>query len=449
MISIPYYLDFFITKEEIDQPYWMVGSHRASQNNTIFGFVFESPTKRMYRNDIAYHMSRIKVKYDKVTVRNKGFTISLLKTGPDNKGRFYPHKFRFYSDFVSVIVKSPELLKKTNGKGVVLYTRADLLVSEISKFGLSGMEVNNTYKLRMLSGMIARQRTVISLESEIDTESLDSKLGYFKTLPKTTRLEPGYLYVKGDDKFFIYLGKLNESIQTTPDWSQVWGDFCGYRFSRFNHLDIVSTVYDLSVKNNDDLFITVSDGTRDLLLEVIDKNEVLDIQKVLSNLINNNRLFNDEGKGVYYSDVGIAVGRKMKTKLSATKIGKILDFVNINDNEVNRIIKTVSLNKFLSNDKKLDDDAFYLLKLNPDILRHHIDPKVLLDYTINRIIDKNYYTGQLARCLLDNSYPISGYNLSGIKFLVENTIMDKTSLPKNKEEIINTIKDLLKDKYSL
>lgn len=450
MISIPYYLDFFITKEEIDQPYWLVGSHRASQNNTIFGFVFESPAKKTYRDDIANYMNGIRVKYDRVTVRNKEFTISILKTGPDNKQRFYPHKFRFYSDFVSVIVKSPELLKKTNGKEVVLYIRANLLVSEISKFGFgTGMEVNNTYKLRMLSGMLAQRRTVISLESESDPESLDSKLGYYNTLPKTARFEPGYLYVIRDDKFFIYLGKLNESIQTTPEWSQVYGNFCGTRFNRFNHLDIVSTVYDLSVKNNNDLFITVSDDTRDLLLEVIDKNEVLSIQEVLSNLINKNRIFNEEEKRGYYSGVGIAVECKMKTKLSATKIGKVIGFDDISNDEVNKIIKTVSLDKFLSNGKKLDGDAFYLLKLNPDILRHHIDPKVLFDYTINRIIDKNYHAGYLANRLLEGSYPIGGYNLSGIRFLAENTMIDKTGLPKSEEEITNTIKDLLKKKYSL
>lgn len=450
MISIPYYLDFFITKDEIDQPYWMVGSHRASQNNTIFGFVFESPTKKMYRNDIAYYMSRNKVNYDRVTVRNKGFTISILKTSPDNKERFYPHKFRYYSDLVSVIVKSPELLEKTNGKGVILYMRADLLVGEISKYGLNGMDINNTYRLKMIGGSIARQRTVISLEDESGTESLDCKLGYYKTLPKTTKLEPGYLYVMGDDKFFIYLGKINESIQTTSDWSHMYGNSYGYRFNSFNVLDIINTAYDLSVKNNDDLVITVSDNTRDSFLGVIDRKEVLNMQKVLTNLINNNRVFDNDDKVIeYYSDAGIAVSNRMKTKLSATKIGKVISFDNIDNNDVNKVIKTVSLEKFLSNGKKLNENAFYLLKLNPDILRYHVDPKVLLDYTINGIINKTYYSKHLASCLLKDSYPIGGYNLSGIKFLVENTIIDKTDLPKSKEEFINTIKDLLKKKYSL
>lgn len=448
MISIPYYLDFFITKEEIDLPYQLVGSQRASQNNTIFGFVFKSPTKKMYRDDIAFYMSRNKINYDKVTVRNKGFTISILKTGPDNEERSYPHKFRYYSDLVSVIVKSPELLEKTNGKGVILYMRADLLVGEISKFGLNSMEINNTYKLRMIGGSIARQRTVISLESESNTESFGTKLGYYETLPKTTRLEPGYLYIIGEDRFIVYLGKLNESIQTSLSWSR-YRDFFGYRFSKFDHLSIINSAYDLSVKNDDDLFITVSGSNRDLLLEVIDGNEVLNIQKVLTNLMINSRVLDDKKKDYYQDRDELAISCKIKTKLSATKIGKVISFDNIDNNEFNRIIKTISLNIFLSNGKKLNDDAFYLLKLNPDILRYHIDPKVLLDYTIDNIIDKTYYSEHLANSLLEGSYPIGGYNLIGIKFLVENTIMDKTDLPKSEEDIINAIKNLLKKKYSL
>ena len=170
------------------------------------------------------------------------------------------------------------------------------------------------------------------------------------------------------------------------------------------------------------------------------------MQKVLTNLINNNRVFDDDKVTEYYSDAGIAVSNRMKTKLSATKIAKVISFDN---NDVNKVIKTVSLEKFLSNGKKLNENAFYLLKLNPDILRYHVDPKVLLDYTINGIINKTYYSKHLAACLLKDSYPIGGYNLSGIKFLVENTIIDKTDLPKSKEEFINTIKDLLKKKYSL
>jgi len=181
-----------------------------------------------------------KVNWEKITVPNSGFTLTLFSNYDKSNFHFYP---KSYCDCHLVKIEHPDLERYPFI--IATYVESNNLISLISKSKNVTEEVlSGNFCCINESGISGVYSTVFDVENPENSKMTEKKdLGRLISEGRgTTKWKIGYSYITKTEKSFIYLGEISKG----------WFKECGSGFgsqlpSRFDRYYLEKTTEDLSL----------------------------------------------------------------------------------------------------------------------------------------------------------------------------------------------------------
>lgn len=308
-MELPYMLKFFIAEQPIQPDYNMnkVLVDGLVQDNYCFGAVISSNASDTVRHRYSAIVRTYDRNYKTVLVENGGFTISLVNCVAQY---FYPIDSRGYSGpRVMISISSPELLKKTGGKPVILYTTVNDVFDHItSSRSVVDLKIPGNYYISTFGCnyyITNIELTKFDSTSKVEIER-GVRLSKYRSGSQTTKLVPGRLYLFKHNKYAgIYLGNIkkvlgnrNNCVPETPKMNAISPRIIIRGIELLEHVDIfievdyddhciplldsptkktIQEFFELLLNNNVTIRFNYVSTSRRTKLKFIDTEEVLSI----------------------------------------------------------------------------------------------------------------------------------------------------------------------------